>query len=177
MEFFETLRKRYSARCYQPRAVSEADLQRILQAANDAPSAGNLQAYDIVVVRDAVRRRQLAKAALDQDFIAQAPVALVFLANPYYNRHRYGERGARLYALQDATIACAHAQLAATALGLATCWVGAYDDEAVERIVGASSPMQPVAILPIGYAADAPVQRSRRRLDELAHDETLDPSF
>jgi nitroreductase len=172
MDLFETFQQRYSARAYQNKPVSEDDLKRILQAANDAPSAGNRQAYDIIVVRDAKRKRALAKASWDQDFIAEAPVALVFLTNPDHNRERYGERGATLYAVQDATVACAYAQLAATALGLATCWVGAYDDDAVAKIVNAPVFSRPMAILPIGYAADTPRPRSRRPLTDLIHDET-----
>ncbi|MCX7887196.1 MAG: nitroreductase family protein, partial [Verrucomicrobiae bacterium] len=117
MDLFETIRRRCSVRAFKDRPVAEADLQRILAAANAAPSAGNMQAYEIVVVCDVVRRRRLAKAAWDQYFIAEAPVALVFLSNPQRNRERYGQRGAELYAVQDATIACAYAQLAATALG------------------------------------------------------------
>jgi nitroreductase len=173
MDTFETLQRRYSARAYQNKPVSEADLSRILQAANDAPSAGNMQAYEIIVVRDANRRRELAAASWDQTFIAEAPVSLVFLTNPERNRERYGRRGAELYALQDATVACAYAQLAATALGLATCWVGAFDDDAVGRIVGASIFTRPVAILPIGYAAEPGKPRARRSLGELAHTEQL----
>lgn len=173
MELFDTLHNRYSARAYQNKPVPEADLQRILQAANDAPSAGNMQAYEIVVVRDVERKRKLVKVAWDQEFIAQAPVVLVFLTNPNRNRERYGERGARLYAVQDATVACAHAQLAATALGFATCWVGAYDDDAVAKIIGAPVFMQPVAVLPIGYPADPFCRRPRRPLTDLIHDETI----
>jgi nitroreductase len=172
MNIFDAFQLRYSARAYQNKSVSEDDLQRILQAANDAPSAGNRQAYDIVVVRDIERKRKLVKAAWDQTFIAEAPVVLVFLTNPGRNRERYGERGARLYAVQDATVACAYAQLAATALGLATCWVGAYDDDAVAKTVGAAVFSQPVAVLPIGYAADTARPRSRRPLKDLIHDET-----
>ena len=177
MELFDTLQRRYSARAYQSKPVAASDLQRILQAANDAPSAGNKQAYEIVVVSDARRKRDLAQAAGDQQFIAEAPVVLVFLTNPDHNRDRYGERGARLYAVQDATVACAYAQLAATALGLATCWVGAYDDEAIAEIVRAPDSSQPVAILPIGYAADTARPRSRRPLASLIHDETATRLF
>jgi len=74
--------------------------------------------------------------------------------------------------VQDATVACAYAQLAATALGLATCWVGAYDDDAVATIVGAPVFSQPVAILPIGYPSETARPRKRRPLSDLIHDET-----
>ncbi len=111
------------------------DAPHILAAANDAPTAGNLQAYEIIIVRDAARKRQLAAAAWHQDFVAVAPVVLVFCANPDRNRGKYGERGARLYAVQDATIAVTYAQLAATVQGLGTCWVGAFDEGAVPQIL------------------------------------------
>lgn len=173
MNLFEAFQQRRSVRAFQDKPVPESAVQRILEAANIAPSAGNLQAYEIIVVRDPQRRRRLAQAAWDQQFIAEAPVALVFLTNPQRNRDRYGRRGAELYAVQDATVACAYAQLAATALGLATCWVGAYDDDAVAEIVGAPPGWRPVAVLPVGYGAESPPPRPRRPLKELTHDETV----
>ena len=73
--------------------------------------------------------------------------------------------------MQDATIACAYAQLAATALGLGTCWIGAFDDSMARIIAGAPATWQPVAILPVGYPADTPKPRERRALDDLVHNE------
>jgi len=173
MEFFETLQRRVSTRAFKSTPVEEEALWKILEAANSAPSAGNLQAYEIVVVRDPVRRRELAHAAVEQWFIAQAPVVLVFLANPQRSRWRYGRRGAELYCLQDATIACAYAQLAATAVGLGSCWVGAFDEEAVRRILAAPSQLRPIAILPIGVPDEAPEPRARRPFGDLVHEERV----
>lgn len=172
MEFFEVLEKRYSVRAYKPDPIDDATLTKILEAINSAPSAGNLQAYEVIVVRDPERKRQLARAAWDQMFIAQAPVVLVFVANPERNK-RYGRRGAELYCLQDATIACAYAQLAAVALGLGSCWIGAFDDDAVRKVVGIPANMRPVAVLPIGVPADTPEPRERRPLSDLVHEEEL----
>ncbi len=163
MDLFEVLKKRYSVRAYKPDPIDDATLTKILEAINSAPSAGNLQAYEVIVVRDPERKRQLARAAWDQMFIAQAPVVLVFVANPERNR-RYGKRGAELYCVQDATIACSYAQLAAVALGLGSCWIGAFDDDAVRQVVG---------ILPIGVPADMPEPRERRPLSDLVHEEQL----
>lgn len=173
MEFFETLRRRVSTRAYRSTGVEEEALWKILEAANSAPSAGNLQAYEVVVVRDPERRRELARAALEQWFIAQAPVVLVFLANPQRSHWRYGRRGVELYCLQDATIACAYAQLAATALGLGSCWVGAFDEEAVRHILAAPSHLRPIAILPIGVPGETPEPRVRRSLHDLVHEERI----
>jgi hypothetical protein len=92
----------------------------MLEAANAAPSAGNLQASEIYVVRKSEHKKKVAEAALWQDFGAAAPVVLVFCANPVRNEVRHHERGQRLYSIQDSTISCAFAMLAAAALGLAT---------------------------------------------------------
>ncbi|MDQ7843553.1 MAG: nitroreductase family protein [Armatimonadota bacterium] len=165
--FFATVRGRHSIRAFADRPVASKTLQAILDAANRAPSAGNLQAYEIYVVTHLTTREALARAALDQMFVAQAPVVLVFCAHPTRSARRYGERGRTLYCLQDATIACAYAQLAATALGLATVWVGAFDEEAVRRALGAPPGLRPVAILPVGFPAEAPEITGRRPLEDL----------
>ncbi|MBI5817534.1 MAG: nitroreductase family protein [Verrucomicrobia bacterium] len=173
MDIFKVIKDRHSVRAYERREVEEEKLQRILEAANAAPSAGNRQAYEIVLVRDAERKQRLVKAAWDQTFIAEAPVVLVFLAAPDRNRERYADRGAKLYCVQDATIACAYAELAATALGLSCCWVGAYEDAAVAAAVGATGALRPVAVLPMGYAAEQPSARPRRELKDLVHQERV----
>ncbi len=168
MSLWEVLEARRSVRAFHPREVESDKLEAVLRAANQAPSAGNLQAYEIHVIREAETRRRLAEAALGQSFLAQAPVALIFCAHPARSA-KYGRRGADLYCVQDATVAAAYAQLAATALGLATCWVGAFDDAAVCRVATLPPGQRPVAILPLGYAAEAPPPTLRRPLADLVH--------
>jgi nitroreductase len=167
--FFQTVQSRHSIRAFTSRPVGQDHLRAILDAANRAPSAGNLQAYEIYLVTSRARREDLARAALDQEFVAQAPVALVFCAHPARSTRKYGERGRWLYSIQDATIACAYAQLAATALGLATVWVGAFDEKAVREAIGADRGLLPVAILPVGYAGEEPEITARRPLESLVH--------
>lgn len=173
MEFFEVLEARRSVRTYERKPIEDEKLQKILKAINCAPSAGNLQAYEVVLVRDREQIRHLARASHDQTFIEDAPVVLVFVANPLRNSHTYGWRGEHLYCMQDATIACTIAHLAATALGLSSCWIGAFDDEAVAKIVGAEPPLQVAAILPIAYPAETPSARPRRPLSDLVHEGRL----
>lgn len=170
MDFFELIQRRRSVRVYAPAPVEEAKLRAILEAANRAPSAGNLQAYEIYLVRNRNVRVALARAALEQWFISEAPVALVFCAHAERSAARYGRRGAQLYALQDATIACAFAMLAANALGLGTVWVGAFDEEGVRRALGAPEGHRPIAILPLGYPAEQPAATPRRSLRDLVHE-------
>lgn len=171
MEFFEALRGRFSVRSYQDKPVDDAALQIILEAINGAPSAFNAQACEVVVVRDAARKEQLAKACFNQMFAAQAPVMLVFFANPDRNREKIGETSAAVYSHEDATIACDYAHLAAAALGLGSCWIAAYGQKAVSEVLDAPASWCPVALLPIGHPAEAAKPRERRLLTDLVHDE------
>jgi nitroreductase len=172
-EFFDVVQRRRSVRAFRPADIEAATLERVLETADRAPSAGDLQAYEIVIVRDPERKAALAQAAYEQSFVASAAVVLVFCANPGRSRPKYGRRGAELYCVQDATIAAAYAQLAATALGLASAWVGAFDEAAVAGIVGG---LKPVCIMPIGSPAEEPAPTPRRPLHELVHEERLTAS-
>ncbi|MGA2285278.1 MAG: nitroreductase family protein [Dehalococcoidia bacterium] len=170
MEYMTLIEERRSVRVYTDAPVDSDTLERILHAANRAPSAGDLQAYSIVVARTPAIRQALAKAAVEQQFVAQAPVVLVFLAEPERSGEKYGHRGETLYALQDATIACAYAQLAAHDLGLSACWVGAFRRRDVQEAIGTRENQMPVALLPIGHAAEKPQATPRRSLADLTRE-------
>ncbi len=167
MDYFTLIEERHSIRAYRQTEVEDDKLQSILHAANRAPSAGDLQAYQIVAVRSPSVRQALARAALDQDSVAQAPVILVFLADPARSGEKYGHRGETLYSIQDATIACAYAQLAARDLGLGSVWVGAFRKDAVREAIGCPPEQVPVALLPLGYPAEEPRITPRRSLTDL----------
>jgi nitroreductase len=173
MEFFDAVRKRRSVRKYKDRPIPDEKLQALLEAVRLAPSAGDLQAFEVVLVREAARRRKLGHAAYGQHFIGRAPVVLVFLASPARSAVDYGHRGEELYCIQDATIACTHAHLAAAAAGLGSTWVGAFDEDAVRRIVGAPANLRPVALLPIGVPAESPAKTPRRTLKDLVREESF----
>ncbi len=169
MEFEEVIRRRHSVRAFQPKEVEEEKIWKILELTRLAPSAGNLQAYEIFLVRSEVKRKELAEAALGQDFIAKAPIVLVFCANPVVSAWKYGKRGAELYSVQDASIAAVFSILSATNLGLGSCWVGAFDEDEVRRILGVRN-LRPIAIIPIGYPAEEPYITGRRSLNDLVHE-------
>jgi nitroreductase len=169
MEFFDVVKRRRSVRAFTPRPIEESKIKQILETANQALSAGNLQAYEIFLIEDEKKKRELALAALAQSFVAEAPIVLVFCANPERSEKKYGKRGRSLYSIQDATIAAAYTQLAATALGLASVWVGAFDDREVLKAIGNPEGLVPVAIIPIGYPAEEPEATPRRKLDDLVH--------
>ena len=173
MEFFEVVWSRRSIRSFESRDVEEDKLRKILDCINAAPSAGNLQGYELVVIRDLERRKALAKASFGQKQLIEAPVVIAFVQDKARSARQYGARGESLYSFQDATIACAYAQLAATALGLATCWIGAFEDASVTRILRAEKGLVPIALLPIGYPGESPAPTSRRPLDDLVKRESF----
>lgn len=152
----DVFKRRHAVRSFQRRAISFETVSEILEAVNSAPSAGGLKARETHVVADQKIKQRLVGAAFGQDFIAQAPVVLVFWAIPSRSAAKYGERGRTLYSVQDATIAASFAWIQAVALGLGGCWVGAFDENAVKDIFrnDIKPDWRPIALLPIGYAAE-----------------------
>ena len=169
MELFDVFEARHSIRAFTDQAVPDEALRKIFEAVNRAPSAGNLQAFEIYQVTRLEPKEALMRASYDQEFLVQAPLVLVFCAAPARSAVRYTERGETLYCIQDATIACTYAMLAATALGLGTVWVGAFDEEAVHGIIGATPDHRPIAMLPIGHPNAEPRIRPRRSLENIVH--------
>ena len=167
-DFFETVHRRHSVRKYHTDMdVEQEKLHAILATACAAPSAGDLQAYKIVVVKEQPVREALRSAASDQAFIAEAPVCLVFCCDRQRSAEEFGERGKSLYAIQDATIAAAYAQLAVVAAGMGSTWVGYFDDAKVRAALALEDSYEPVAMLSLGYPAELPQPTSRRRLDDV----------
>lgn len=171
-DFFETVRHRHSIRRYQTTSVENEKLHAILEMACAAPSAGDLQSYQIIVVKNEQMRNDLRLAADDQSFISEAPVCLVFCADTLRSAEKYGERGRDLYALQDATIATTFAQLATVAAGMASTWVGHFNEQQLITLLNLPEGLKPVAILSIGYPAELPQPSQRRTINEVV--KTLD---
>jgi len=167
MEFSEVMAKRRSVRHYNTKlAVSEADIRALLEAAVTSPTAGNIQPWRFVVVRTVEARERLA-AAMGQKWATAAPVVIVVCVDPRPCSARYGDRGEMLYSIQDTAAAVQTILLAAVDRGLASCWIGAFDENAVRDAIGAVKPITPVAVLPVGYSAEAAAKPSRRPLEEV----------
>jgi len=146
-------------------------IYELLSLAQMAPSAGNLQSRDFVVVTDKTTKKKLAEAALDQSFIEQAPVVIVFVANIERASRKYRSRG-ELYAIQDATASVMTLLIAAQSMGISSCWVGAFDDFAVSKILLIPYEAKPVAIVPLGLADESPAPPPRMELSKIVHKET-----
>ncbi|HLD58914.1 MAG TPA: nitroreductase family protein [archaeon] len=166
------MKKRHSTRKFKPKEITKAQEKKILSAINSAPSAGNLQSYSVFLVKEREKKRLLAEACTNQGFISSAPIVLVFFADSEKASATYGARGTSLYAIQDATIAAAYAQIAATAIGLSSCWVGAFDEARVQKLFNIERNLKPVAVIPIGFAAEKPTATSRRPINETVREDT-----
>ncbi len=171
MEVLEAIRERRSVRSFKPDPIPEKDLRTMLEAAVMAPSAGNRQPWEFVIVREEGRKRELAEAAHWQDFLAEAPVVIVVCANLARSSSRYGKRGEELYCLQDTAAAIQNLLLTAHSLGYGTCWIGSFEDEEVARVIKAPKGIRPVAIIPIGRPAEKPEAPPRIPLEKVCHQE------
>lgn len=156
MDVFEAIKGRRSIRAFKRTPVNEGDLKKILEAGISAPSAGNCQPWEFVVVGAEEIKQKLVRAAWGQSFIAEAPTVIVVCANIPRTAGRYGKRGEGLYSIQDTAAAVQNILLAAHALGYGTCWVGAFDEGAAAGAIKAPPHIRPLAIIPLGKAAEKP---------------------
>ena len=153
-----TIMERRSVRKYEPTPIPDADLRTILEAARQAPSAGNRQKYHLIVVRDPDVKRQIAQAARNQMWFADADVVVVAAAVP---------AASGVWAIVDTTIALQNLILAADALGYGTCWIGAHGDETIKSLVGLPEEATVLALTPIGRPAESPAAKPRKTPAEL----------
>lgn len=152
MDFWQAINKRKSVRSFDSiKEVSDEQIEKIIQAGKRAPSAGGIYPVEFIVVREQDKKEVLAQAAMGQNFIIQAPAVIVVAVEVEKTASVYGERGRKLYSIQDGAAAIENMFLAITALGLSSCWVGAFAEKEVKDILKLSDNKRPQAILPIGY--------------------------
>ena len=173
VEVFEAIQGRRSIRAFESREVPEELVERLIEAARWAPSAGNIQPWEFIIVRKQEIKRKLAEAALWQSFIEEAPVVIVVCADEVRSTQGYGMRGKTLYCIQDTAAAIQNIHLAAYSMGLGTCWVSAFREDEARKVLKIPARIRPVAIIPVGYPAETPSPRSRRPLKQIVHYETF----
>ncbi len=169
MEIEQGLKTRRSIRSFKKISIPDKLIQEILELANAAPSAGNLQAREFIVVKKQSIKNELAKAAYGQDFIEDAPVVIVVCGNQKRSAAGYGKRGMDFYSVQDADAAIMHILLAAHNFALGTCWVGAFNDHEVSSILDLPNFIRPIAIIPLGYPTHIPQSISRIQAERITH--------
>ena len=169
MSILEIIKKRRSIRAFLTTPVEEAKLQNILEAGLWAPSAGNIQAWKYIVVRDPQKRKEITTAAFHQDWLQEAPLLIVVCAEIERMKNYYGVRGERLYVVQECAAAIQNMLLEAEAQGLATCWVGAFDEDAVKRILDIPDKARPQAIIALGYAGEKVPLPAKKALSTIVY--------
>ena len=169
MEIPKAILDRKSIRAFSHKELSKEELETLIRAGCQAPSAGNLQPWAFVVVKNTEIKQKLVEATRGQSFIADASVVIVVCADPARSAPRYSDRGTSLYCLQDTAAAVENILITATHNGLGTCWIGAFDEGLATKALGLPSGMRPVAIIPVGYSSQTPTPRPRRSLEEVLH--------
>jgi nitroreductase len=167
MSLLDTIRSRRSVRDFKDEAIPDDVIDALIEAVRWAPSAGNLQSRKFYFVLDEGKRKQLARAALGQSFVARAPLVIVGCMDRRI-ASRYGDRGVNLYAIQDVAASVMSMMLMASELGLGTCWVGAFNEFDVVESLDLPDHLRPVAIIPIGYPSKVPKPTPRMDKDQVA---------
>ncbi len=162
MDVFEAIKARRSIRAYKDEPVPEDKLIKVLEAARLAPSAGNRQPWQFIVVKDGSKRKMLAQVADEQDFIAEAGVVIVALSDPAASKRWY---------LRDPMIAVEHMALEAVEQGLGTCWIGAFDEAELRRILKVPENLAVVCLLPLGLPDESPAPKTRKPFAQVFHKE------
>ena len=169
MDVVDAIQGRRSIRAFQSKEVPQEIVEKLIDMAGWAPSAGNIQPWEFIIVRKPEIKRRLVEAALDQTFIEEAPIAIVVCANENRSSQGYGIRGKTLYCIQDTAAAIQNILLAAYSFGLGACWIGAFREEEAREILKIPYGVRPIAIIPIGYPAEAPPSPSRRPVTQIVH--------
>lgn len=167
MDLKDAIKKRRSVREFDDKQIPDEILKEILELANLSPSAGNLQARSVIILKDKKEIEKIPQTSLyNQTWIKSASIVLIILANEDESSLKYGDRG-NFYALQDATIFTSYVQLLAVDYGLSSRWVGAFDEKQVQSFFNIPKGKRPVVILPIGYSKQIPKERERKNLKEI----------
>lgn len=155
MNILEIIKNRRSIRRFQSREIEKEKIEKLIEALIWTPSAGNLQARKFYFVFNKEIKEKLARAALDQRFIAQPPLVVVGCTDDEIE-WKYGERGKTLYSICDVALSIQNLMLLATEQELGTCPVGAFDENEVSKILNLPQNLRPIIIVPVGYPAHKP---------------------
>ena len=163
-DLFRVFATRRSTRKFDKTKVEDWKIDKILSAADVAPTAGNFQGFQVFLIKNKKTKEALVEAANKQPYV-DAPVVLVFCMDPDRVNLKFPPGILEKFSLQDATIAASFSLLAASGLGLSTIWIGMFDEDKVKTILGTD--LRPSSILCIGYPDKKKPPKSRRKLKEL----------
>src|ERR687894_945349 len=169
MDFETVVKRRRMCRVFLDRDVPQEKIARILELASRYPSAGHTEPQEFIVVRDPRVKEDLARAALDQRFVARAPLVIVVVSDVRRSARRYGERGVRFFSIIDGAFVAMLILLAVVEEGLGACFVGSFYDEEVQEVLSLPQEVRPIGIIPIGYCAEGPRKLRRRSREQIVH--------
>ncbi len=173
MELSLAVANRRSIRSYLKQDLPEETITKLIDAARQAPSAGNIQPWEFIVARSPATKQMLAKAAYGQRALEEAAAVIVVCADEKAAEESYGTRGKTLYCLQDTAAAIENILLTAASMDLGSCWMGAFKEDEIKKVIKAPVHMRPVALIPIGVPKESPIPRPRREISEIMHKETF----
>ena len=169
MDFETVVKRRRMCREFLDRELPQEKVDRILDLAWRYPSAGHTEPQEFIVVRDQRVKEDLARAALGQMFVAQAPLVIVVVSDTSRSAQRYGERGVRFYSIIDGAFVAMIILLAVVDEGLGACFVAAFRDREVQQVLGLPPDVRPIGIIPVGYCAEGPRMLARRSKARIVH--------
>jgi len=162
MTVSEAIRKRYSCRAYEQRAVEQEKLEQIFESARLAPSAKNTQDWRFVVVTDKTTRQEVAKCT-NRPGVFEKAGAIVAACSNSKDIMRCGQASGPI----DVSIALEHIALQAVELGLASCWIGSSEPEMVKALLGIPADITIIELMTLGYPADKPPKKNRKPIEEI----------
>jgi len=161
---FRIFATRRSTRKFDKTKIEDWMVDKILAAADTAPTAGNFQGFKVFYIKNKKTKEALVEAANNQPYV-NAPVVLVFCMDPARIKMNFPPQIIEKFSIQDATLAAAFSLLAASGLGLSSIWIGMINEEKIKTILGTD--LKPSSILCIGYPDKQKPPKSRRKLKEL----------
>ena len=182
MDFDEVIARRRSIRTYSDRDVPEALIMKLLAYGHAAPSAGNLHPWEFIVVRDPVNRRRIVdttfrgndfNGTVHQEWLMEAPVLIVVVANKTRSAARYGDKALKTLIYLDCSACIENMLLGAVNLGLASCYVSGFRESQLAEVLALPEGYEAVALLPVGYSEDTGRERPKTPLVEIIHRETF----
>jgi nitroreductase len=163
MNVFDAIKKRRSIRAFLDKPIEEEKLLRVLEAGRLAPSAKNLQEWKFIVVKDKELKKRIAVASNHQTFIAEAFVIILGCATITDYVMTCGQPAYPI----DLTIGMTQMTLQAVEEGLGTCWIGAFNEDEVKKILNIPKEVRVVQLFPLGYPESSPEPRERKKLKEI----------
>ena len=168
-ELLDLMQSRTSVRHYTDEGIERETLGKILEAGRWAPSAGNMQSWEFIVVDEKKLKERLSRYAYNQEHVREAPVCIVVLGDMEKARRKYDDRGVDLYMIQETAASMQNMLLMADELGLGSAWVGAFDEDSVRDLLDIPEKLRPMAIITLGYPKERPEPSNKYRVTDVTY--------